>query len=356
MKLSFIVSNKCNLNCTYCYQKEDYSYENLSFLDIEQKLIEAMNIVKNRENPNDIRKELIEVQIIGGETFLFLDDIEKLVYSKNLKNQIFKYSFITNGTLLEKYFDRILKLKEYIESNNGVLNLSLSYDGQKNSNLFRVSKNKDFKTGDYLYNLLKTNENIKKLNLVVRTTILYENLNMFFEIFKEVVELGYSFSFSLDIRKELMIQNNFFELYDNEINKINNYIKENNLKLDTFQYYKNEFKSKQFTCQAPGHLLTFDSKGNVFLCNSAAVYEELKIGTIKENINILFEKSKVFLTQKNDEKCKSCNVLFCKSCPVENYRNSKKESILDKWKDEVSEIDCNKYKIIDKNFKKVFGE
>lgn len=85
----FHVTQRCNLNCTYCYNKKNL---NLS------KELDTKNIIKILNKLKKINVEV--VNFTGGEPLLRNDIEEILKEAKKLK---FNVCLLTNGTLLNKH-------------------------------------------------------------------------------------------------------------------------------------------------------------------------------------------------------------------------------------------------------------
>ncbi len=114
--LGLIVSESCNLDCSYCY------VSNKS--DKKMELETAQNAIKIfMSNRNSLEK--VRIDFMGGEpltAFTLICDICEWVWESQWKDQI--YFFITtNGTLLSN------KMKQWFSKNRNKIILSLSYDG-----------------------------------------------------------------------------------------------------------------------------------------------------------------------------------------------------------------------------------
>ncbi len=119
-----LITQKCNLNCKYCFEKKK------SFNDID--FDKAISLLTKDGKFIDFAIE--NFYIFGGEPFMNLDFIEKLVHyiddemliSSKKKSQYKKSIFgnlITNGTLLDKHIDFLRRYKDY------GITLQVSVDG-----------------------------------------------------------------------------------------------------------------------------------------------------------------------------------------------------------------------------------
>jgi len=114
MEISFKITNKCNLNCSYCYQKNDKKSGVLTETKIINALAEAKNI-----------GGFDKLSIYGGEAFLYPDIIDFIIKNfikiNGYYNEIFIY---TNGTLFsDKIKDILVKYKK--------MKVQISLDGNE---------------------------------------------------------------------------------------------------------------------------------------------------------------------------------------------------------------------------------
>lgn len=135
----FETTECCNLRCKYCGYSDIYSTfeergkQNLSFskakrfLDfMYEKWNSSLNISFNKR---------LTISFYGGEplmNFPFIEQVVNYVSKWKLKNNYISFSMTTNGTLLDKYIDFLVKWN---------FNLFISIDGNKYHNVFRVYAN-----------------------------------------------------------------------------------------------------------------------------------------------------------------------------------------------------------------------
>lgn len=117
-KLTLVLTNACNLNCTYCYEKR----KSITHMKFETA---CLNIDKMLRNDYD----KINIYLFGGEPFLefeLLKNICEWTWSKIKKETVIFY-IITNGTVLKT------NQKEWLEKNREKLWIVLSLDGSRKS-------------------------------------------------------------------------------------------------------------------------------------------------------------------------------------------------------------------------------
>ena len=140
-QLVFEVTDSCNLECTYCCCRdfyENYDKREAKCLSLE-KAKNLLNYLyhywQSPLNRSPIR--VINIGFYGGEPLLNFNLIKQIVaYVEDLQNKtnLFSFSFgmTTNGLLLGKYMDYLVKKK---------FELLVSLDGNKSNNAHRLLKN-----------------------------------------------------------------------------------------------------------------------------------------------------------------------------------------------------------------------
>lgn len=130
---SFLLTEDCNLACTYCFEKHN---KNKMSLDVVHAGVDflANNAMRNG---NDRFNALL----FGGEPFMNLDAAEELLrygWEESQKRQIkFTASVVTNGTIMNNRLAKIIE--EYRDKVN--LGIQLSVDGVKKvHDMYRITK------------------------------------------------------------------------------------------------------------------------------------------------------------------------------------------------------------------------
>jgi len=126
--ISLILSEKCNLNCSYCYITDKQSNKKISF-----------NIFKEEFEKIYDKSEEYRLDVMGGEPLLQMDLVNKFIEYGTKKK--FSVKIMTNGMLLTH------QIIENINKNN--VTVSVSYDG-----LWQEERSKEYSTE--LINMIKT--------------------------------------------------------------------------------------------------------------------------------------------------------------------------------------------------------
>lgn len=137
-KLTFEVTDACNLQCKYCgyglmYDNYDKRENKRLSLTTAIKLFDYLSNMWNSDYNLSLNRT-IHIGFYGGEPLLNMDFVKKKVdYIERNKssNLLFQYSMTTNAILLEKYMDYLAKMN---------FQLLISLDGNEENNSYRVDK------------------------------------------------------------------------------------------------------------------------------------------------------------------------------------------------------------------------
>lgn len=126
------MTNNCNLNCKYCYDKRNHFDSKMENYKIKSNLNQIVdNIVKIFQDDKSLSKIIFH----GGEPLLVEPQVYERLILKILEfRPNTKFSIQTNGTLLNNKFIDIF------EKYN--VNIGISIDGfDENTNKYRIFKN-----------------------------------------------------------------------------------------------------------------------------------------------------------------------------------------------------------------------
>jgi radical SAM protein with 4Fe4S-binding SPASM domain len=159
-----VLTNLCNLNCSFCYQEKKYNPNSMSTKD-------WINLIK--QFPDYSR-----VTLTGGEPFLYKGFKE--VFHKSASK--YECNIISNGTLLTK------ELIDFLLSYKNFKTLSISVDTIGNTN--RNIKSSDWKkVTKMLHYFIKQRDKInKECKLDIKTTVLDENIEDLYDIHRYCIE------------------------------------------------------------------------------------------------------------------------------------------------------------------------
>lgn len=344
-QLVFEVTDKCNLNCTYCsygplYTNYDERYKkDLDFKTIKAVLDYYAPFWEKRAKAN--YKEKINISFYGGEPLMKLKLIKKTIYylkEKNYPEDFFTFSLTTNALLLKESIHFLVKfdfaLLISLDGNN--YNHSYRVDHLGKNSYERVVKNlKHVK-----YNYPEYFKNKINFNTVLHARNSYSEINDFFDnqdlLRPTITELSVANARDNNQIKEYQYKQEEIQEFKN----LDEYIDKRNINstslsffrkycinhyqnhIDLYNFYKTKVITPTGTC-LPFSLRIFVST-NRKLLSCEKIGNQFQLGDIDDNgkINIDTEKA---LKQFNAyvlsymSQCRSCYKRFdCKVCAFRN--------------------------------------
>lgn len=275
--LTIILSQLCNLACSYCYAQKSRSKEILS-RDKLQKTIDY--ILQDRSSENK-RFSFIG----GGEPTLTWDLLEwaiKYIYSSKKEGQKIHCSIITNGTLLTD--ERIKFLREY-----GIyvgISFDILPDIQNAQRRYAYSELKSFDAiHEVVYKLYKYNVNCNGF----RSTITKRNVHLMVDMVNFVAE-NYKNIKYLNFEQVTDIDNNDKEFFENYVE---NFFKARKIgKVYGIEVYnsisksvdtlKQKFCSREFCLTPTGDIVSCHRISS----NKERNFSSFCIGNVNDQVNI----------------------------------------------------------------------
>ena len=358
----FEVTDKCNLKCHYCAYGRLYSNydprenKNMSFATAKTFLD---NFVKRRDSKlNKSFKKKTRINFYGGEPLLNIDFIKKIIQyiEDNKLENLFDYGMTTNGTLLRKHIDYLVRKN---------FDIVISLDGDRVSDSLRP-----FKNGKLSYNIVYDNiifikNNYKayfykhiKYSTVYHSKSNIENLNGYFktnfgaspmiseinpngikpDMYERYCRLYKSLQSDLEnipenssILKELHTVNN----YTDGLHKI--FLSNSNCGPITRLLSKELLpKVPSATCLPFNRSIYISVNGKLFLCER--IGHDNYLGNFSENMDLDFNEIAHKIKDKYDilkSQCSKCYMVhFCPQCVMTldtingqikcpSYRNAK---------------------------------
>ena len=325
------LTEKCNLNCAYCYENKtnkDISFEN----------------IKNLIDYELSRKQKYCIIIFyGGEPVLqknIIKDTIDHINSKMCKTE-FYYGITTNGTLLDDDFIKYMKENKFV-------NIAYSIDGMQETH----DLNRKTIDGSGTFNIVE--KNAKKLlncfdEVVAMSVITKNNLSNLSKNVEYLINMGFKyinllFDYSQDwqdkdlyeIKKQYnkiaeIYAEKIFQEFDVEIPLIDDKIK---------TYIKDEYNCNQ-DCKFGMKTINVGTDGNFYPCMQFVNNQDFVIGNCKDGIDINARINLIKNTKKENEMCKNCAIRKrCKhTCACKNY-------ILTNDINELSPVVCETEKIL----------
>ncbi len=291
---------RCNLNCSFCFINESRQKN-------EMTTKEWLNII-------DQIPIYSFISFVAGEVLIRDDFFE--IFEKACKKTLGKVSIISNGLLLNEY-----KINQFIKNN--MLLLSVSVDGfEENHDKIRNKKGLWENIIRNLYTLqeLKTQKNIKRPLVDIKSVILENNLDDLPKIYKESIKLGAEF-YSLSFKRNNFLRQNskLYEDFSKEFYEIQYPLEMYFNKEHFIEIYK---ELESISKNAPTKLRwapKFEEVGDL-----DRILKYFTLGT--ENIQKIYKPcnipfSSVFITPEGD-------IYPCLSVKLGNVRNKRIQKIL----------------------------
>ena len=308
------ITNKCNLNCTYCFEKN----KDDQFMTIEN----ALKIVDISYNELKDDKHFM-INIFGGEPFLAWEIIEAICNHIKLKKYKARVGITTNLTILNDYMLDIIEEYEIF--------LLVSIDGVK-----KVHDKHRCNTYDIVMNNLQKILDRKLFYLIeARMTVPPTDVDCLFEGVKNLFDIGVNNITSCLVTDQEWTTKQLEEL-ENQTSQVlefyfavlNDKNSKRNLSMKLVDDYliaalEPVIIDKNMCAIGTNRWCSFSPNGDVYGCHQQVTDSELciseKIGNIFTGVDET--KIKPVIQAKFDRKeCLNCNAIsMCKSgCPSQN--------------------------------------
>lgn len=265
--VSFILTSKCNLRCSYCFYKN--TRESNEFLDSKRIIMFCNELFR-------LNGMIDTISLTGGEPLLHPDI---MIIVKKLSKLCKKLIILTNGLLINS------KIQELIQKYN--IDVHISLDSIKSA------YNSKYRNRENI--ILKNLENLKKLNnrVTICTTLSYENIDEIDNLDNFTTINGFSIEYHLiNLHKDntLSWDNASIENKRKLIELLSKWAKRNNrliyLKVLDFLLKENTLKLPR--CPFLNDTIIVNFNGDVYPCfkNTAKLYGNIynnSIQTIMSN-------------------------------------------------------------------------
>ena len=345
--VTFVVTNRCSLACTYCYQQHKnnavMSFETAkAFIDMMLAGSKGMDgYIDKEESPGII------LEFIGGEPLLEIELIDKIVdyfreqalLMEHTWADHFMISICSNGVAYKEP-----KVQEFLQKNAGRLSFSVTLDGNKElHDSCRV-----FPDGSPSYDIAYAacKDWMDRGNYMgSKITLCPENVMHTFTASKHMMDMGYqdinincvyeegwNIEHAKILYKELKRIADYLLSDDNEVNPDDIYF----ALLNEDNYGPMEENDIQNYCGGNGMMLACGTDGRLYPClryletSVGDDVEPMIIGTVEEGIGIdKKHKSCIDCLQCVDRKSQSTDECFycpiakgCGWCTALNYQET----------------------------------
>lgn len=301
--ITLVLTHRCNLHCTYCYEKNKDS----TVMSYET----AISII-DRELTLDDGIDRVEIDFFGGEPLLEFDTIRRVV--ETVRTRDYKKSFIffitTNGVPLDE------ERKKWFEKNTDILQMGLSLDGTREMHNINRSNSYDLIDIDFFKRVYPEQG--------VKMTISNATLNTLAEGVLHCQKLGFDVSCNLAYGIDWTSKENE-TVYMRELKKlVDHYLAHPDekpcalLDINRLKGVTSSSKTSLRHCGAGWAMKSYDCDGTFYPCQH---FLPLSIGKEKaiDSLKIDFANQAVNIDLFNQE-CKTCIMKnVCPTCYGENY-------------------------------------
>lgn len=285
------LTEKCNLNCRYCY--ENFKRNRSMNFETAIKIIDS-SIVEYKE---------INVSFFGGEPFLNFELMKKIV-EHYWNNDCVVYSCSTNGTLIHG------EIKEWILEHRKKFTYSLSFDGDKYTQDYNRSNS--FNLVDLYFYKEMYGDNAR-----VKMTLFPDTIENLFNSVKYLTDLGIKISANCAYGTDW--DEKTLGIFKEQLMLLCNYYIENNLQPFSFldiDICKLAYPRSNKPWCGIDKLCAYDVNGKRYPCQ---FFEEISQG---EDVDVVIDVE--HLEDYVPTECKSCSFYnLCPLCLGSNYKKYK---------------------------------
>lgn len=341
-EVQLVITEKCNLACTYCYMNKRPLDMTIEIFEAHYKMLPKIL--------EDYQKDSYNLVFFGGEPLVNLDlvkyIIERVKDDKKLNNKM----LITNGLLLNETTHQFL-------NNNGV-GLSISFDGLGNDQCRPLTNGESSleyyeKDGTYLKNFLRNCSGSKVMIAPSRNFTLLENYKWFTDRNMNAPDFSIVRDSSWDEESIKKFEKEAKELtaviIDNIKNGKNTIVGFYRLAILDLLFGES-YGKRPFGCFAGVGGAGFMPDGKVYPCarfgsnKKMPLYDSVTGMSFNSNIQVMYVRSKTH----NYKKCQSCELYkYCNAgCSYSQMENN----------DEPLDCVCKLYFVIYKEAMRIVEE
>lgn len=346
------VIHGCNLACKYCFASQGTHGKNGRMTSKTARKV--VDFIKYNSKQN----RLLNLAIIGGESFLNMEVFEEIVnYSEEQFNNDGKKVYIqttTNGTLMDK------NIYEFFKKHNIYYMVSLDSHKMEVNDFLRPSRNKDSTYEMCMNNCIKINNDLRDKSIHITVTPYNKNIS---EIAENLFDLGiYDLHFEevISDEEEFLFTEDDIRILKNEYEKLTELIIRriiDNKKVNCHPIMTNigrihNRRPIKLKCGALTNLLAFDTNGGIYPCDML-MWDDYNIGDIENGIDKT-KLSEIKNVLGNQGKCKECwgRYLCGGECLSEKlWENEEQKKLRCKLKKHIFKLRIYMYEYIRNNCK-----
>gem|GEM_PF-6905308 len=324
--MMLIITNNCNLRCSYCYEKNhDYDSNKNMSLETAKKAVDLFF----KQIPPNVKRA--SITFFGGEPHMAFDLMKEVVkFSYNHRtiggyggNQ-YNYVVNTNGVILN---DEIFSLYSKLGPK---VNIRISVDGYKDNH--DITRKTIDGSGSWSmleknllrYRILKEQYGVKisLLNTINKANCkdIYYNYTTLYEL--TGMKIGTLFVHEDNLTEE------DFETIKEQVGRLHDYCVERKMRFSLCNIkMKNMSNSNTSICGSGVSSFTVNHEGNIYSCMRCYFNDmgSMYMGNVENGISV---SKRLFMRDINNvnmlpEKCRNCNPIIrrkCHICIAANYK------------------------------------
>lgn len=318
--LRIYTTEKCNLNCKYCFENKE---RKVFGKNLDEKICKSgINAFVDFFSKNKVKFKEVKFYLFGGEPLINWELVPKAIRYAQLAlsslSKNYTIGITTNGTLLNK------EIAEFLYSENVIVYLSLDGKGKYHDEMRQYASGRGtFKDVERALKLLLaiSDENYIKNNISITTTIGYHNINHLPQFLSYLSGFGIkNISFnkiaqcgglsSGAYRYLSIVDKNFFS----KVTKACELGKQLNMNIGgMWGHIRNRLmKGGLVFCSAAGLEFGIGPDGYIYPCPFTFGDKNHRIGQITDNSYIMFNKEYNRWKNRlasNIKECKNCKII-----------------------------------------------
>lgn len=296
----FILTENCNLRCTYCFENKTRCVNKNMSEEIAFKTIDYLF-----ENAKKTKEDKVNITWFGGEPMLNVKLMRSMLHyivdKQKETGTRARMQIITNSTI---YNDEVEEfLEEWVKLTKGDIDIQLSVDGTPEiQNINRPCANKNLVSSELVEECIKKfqkfydEHNISHKRLHIHTCISKASMPKLLEIYRYFTyQLKVNFKFAWVFEEPW--DDNDVEIFDTQLNLIIREMFKANRSIDKYPFKRFDRCSG---CSSGRRLVCVDTKGDIYPCHRFFFYNIEKrgehiLGNILNEVPIDEEKRQAYI-------------------------------------------------------------
>ena len=331
--VTLIMSEECNLRCTYCYEPGGHRNKDIM-------TFETAKVILNKISPSG------RVTFFGGEPMMHIDLMKQIIeWGRNHKN--FTYEIITNGQITDREFiSRYLRYFNYVQ---------LSIDGPESPNDINRGHGSYARAMEFMssfYNITGRYPNPHPVLSRETIPFLFDTIIWFYELSKMMYKSNGKFSFRVLAGDSARWTEEDFKLLENAWDVIKGWYLVNKIweckhfEIEAFAqadlYYQGALEScscgscshekdqgyspktgSSPFCMAGRTLFAAFPNGDMVPCHHEYWANSPKVNPVHISEDLSYVNHMSTISCSDIEKCSSCEQFGCCICPGSFYFSSR---------------------------------